>query len=162
MARAEISDPEVLRRLRKAILRFDADIRRALGGISSDTSRVKEWLGREQLLHWKAQLRKREEVALHARLAYIRAAHAHSTIMKSSGFDERKAHERAKRAVEEAEGKLAAIKRWTRLLDEKSRPLLVACTQLGNLLERNTPRTLQRIDTMLDSLEEYFRAGESG
>lgn len=155
MARAEIRDPEVLLAVRKELIDFDAECKRALADVDNSVHRVREWLGRDQLAYWKAERRKREEAVRRAKYELSRATRGPDTLMKKSGFDERKALHRATLALEEAERKIETVKRWTRLLDEQVRPLMVGCTQLRNWLLRDTPRALARLDRMVEALQDY-------
>lgn len=157
MARASIRDPEVLRRVREAYVTFDKDTHRAVASVTSSVSQVREWLGREQLAYWTRQLRLRQEALRAAKSDYNRAVRGPRTIMRNSGFDERKAMNKAKARMEEAEEKIKVVKRWTRMLDEKADPLMAAVSRLARLLEQSTPRALGRLDTMLDSLDAYHR-----
>ncbi len=161
MATANISGPEVLKRFRHRFVKFDDECRQALGAVNGDVARIVEWLRREQLAHWKRQLRKREEMVQSFRLEYLSATQEDKYHRKSSGVDERKRLEKAKRMKTEAEDKIQLVKKWSMVIESKSGTLLRPCSSLSTTLEIKTPRALARLDKMLDSLDNYLRPGAS-
>ncbi|MCZ7646765.1 MAG: hypothetical protein M5U26_16005 [Planctomycetota bacterium] len=163
MAHANITDPEVLKTFRHHYVKYDEECRQALSAVRSDVFRAAEWLKREQMAHWKRQLRRCEDMAQQARLDYNRAVHGEKYHGKSSGVDERKLLERAMRAKEEAEQKLANVKRWSVAIENEAGKLLGPCMVLESLMERMTPQALARLDQMIDSLDDYLRpSGHAG
>jgi hypothetical protein len=154
---ARISDPEVLRALRHGLIVFEGDVRRALLDVATTVSQVSEWLGRDRLAHWKKEERRCAENVRQAKAEYSSKVRGPRTIMRDSGFDELKRLQRAKRNQELAEEKIALVKRWSRQLEEQTRPLLGSCNLLARLLDTQIPRALARLDAMLDSLDAYQR-----
>ncbi len=110
---ARVTDVSAVREFRAALLEFIEDAKLALVTGDSHTGRVKQWLEHDRLPHWKKEIRRREELLTRAKGALIRAELAPNT-GKVSVVDERKAVERAKRDLEEAERKFAATKTWLR------------------------------------------------
>jgi hypothetical protein len=157
---ANISSPEVIRRFRARFVEFDSDCRRALEGSRGEIVRIEDWLRREQTAYWKGQLRKREEAVEKAKREYQSALHNDGGFQgKKSAVDEKKALDRALRLKAEAEAKLAAVKRWLLTIDKQVADVSGACLCLVSLLDATTPKALARLDTMLDSLDEYLRPG---
>ena len=157
MSTAHIHSPETIRKFRSQFVKFDGECRQALASVSGDVSSVGEWLRREQLAHWKRELRRREELVQQARLDYLRVTQGDKYLEKQTGVDERKILERAQRAKQEAEQKIEKVKRWIWTLDQKTGKLLQPCSTFSSLLERLTPQALGRLDRMLDRLDEYLR-----
>ena len=90
MAKANISAPDVIKDFRNRWIKFDDEAKQALASIQGDVQRVTEWLRREQLAHWKRELRRRHEKEQTARQEYVRAIQGDKYAGKSSGVDERK------------------------------------------------------------------------
>ncbi|MBI4564982.1 MAG: hypothetical protein HY716_09855 [Planctomycetes bacterium] len=155
---ARIESMEVLKDFRNQFVAFDKRCRNALIGLDSEIKRMAHWLRGEQLLHWKVQLRKCEEAVNRASSELMQARIRSSYAGKSSYVDERKALEKAKRRKEEAEAKIIAIKLWSNLLEQNLTKMEAPCNSLGILLDQLIPKGLARIDRMLDSLDQYFRA----
>lgn len=158
MAKANISNPEILRTFREKYVKFDDECKQALGSVTSDVSRIVEWLRREQLSHWKRQFRKREEMVQSLRLEYLRAIQGDKYQGKSSGVDERKRLEKAQRMKTEAEEKIQLVKKWSMQLEQKTGKLLQPVSTLSTVLLEMSPKILQRLDQMRDSLDDYMKA----
>ena len=161
-ASANISSPEVLRTFRHRFIEFTEQARIAVEEATRDARAVSEWLRREQLPHWRRQLRHREEEAERARREYIVARHGDKVQSKVSAVDERKAFERAQRLKTEVEEKIRTVRHWLMTLEHESLSLLQPCAKLSTLLATQSPKALMRLDQMLDSLDDYLRKSSSG
>lgn len=160
---ADLESMDVLKDFRARFVEFDSLCRNALMGLDGEVKTVQEWLGAQQIPTLERQARKCEEAVNKAQSdlmeAKWRESHAGA---KSSGYDERKALDRAKRRKEETEAKLDAAKRWRVVLQQSIGKLSTPCNVLANLLEHMTPLALARLDRMLDSLEDYFQGPSGG
>ncbi|MHC4915355.1 MAG: hypothetical protein ACYTGB_07665 [Planctomycetota bacterium] len=155
---ANVDSPEVIRRFRAKLVDFDETCREALDGIRVDVNRVLQWLRREQVGEWKRQLRKREELVEGARRRYFKALQDAAEAGKRGAVDEKKELERAERLKAEAEEKIRSVKRWAMVIEDRSAKMLRPCAALSGLLNSLTPKALERLDTMLDSLDDYMRS----
>ncbi len=159
---ADIRSPESLKRFRHRYLEFDKAARRAVELIQGDLRSVEEWLQREQLPHWKLQLRRRHDHMKDMWREYIMARHGDPRMGKPSYVDERKAYEKAKRMKEEAERKIQIVEKWTMTLDMQIEKLMPPTRRFQTLLDELTPRAVARLDHMMDRLEEYLRPSSAG
>jgi hypothetical protein len=155
---ANIDSPEVIKELRKHYSTFDQVARNALMGCASDVRSTLEWLKTEQRSHWGFQLRKCEEALNVAQSEYSQAKWASGRgDLRTSGAEELRALQRAKRRKEEVEQKIQVLNRWAALLDQQVHKLMGPVNALSILLDKNTPVTLARLDKMLENLQEYLR-----
>lgn len=153
---ANIRSPEVLKRFRHRFVEFDEQAHLALDTISGDVSSVLEWLRKEQLTHWRGQLRRRHEEMQKAWRDYVNARHGDRRMGKPSSVDERKAYERARRRKEEAEQKIEIISRRAEALEREATRLLPPCLRFDAMLVSLAPKAIARLDHMLDNLDVYF------
>ncbi len=154
---ANINSPDIIREFRGHFVSFDNVCRNALMGVEADVRGTVDWLRGEQHLYWKTMVRKCEE-AMQSALGELRRAQQKTTRdIKKGTVDEQRAYEKAKRRKEEAEAKIASVKRWTMLLEQKAEKLLTPCRMLGAQLDTATPKAVARLDKMLINLEEYLR-----
>ena len=159
---AHISSPEIIKRFRARFVEFDTDCRRALEGSRGDVARIEHWLRQEQASYWKRQLRQREEMVEKAKRDYLSARYNDGGFQgRKSAVDEKKILDRALRLREEAEAKIQAVKRWVMTIDKQVADFSGACLSLASLLDATTPRTLARLDEMLDGLDTYMRPGSA-
>ena len=154
---ANIESPEVIKEFRNHFAIFDQTCRNALMGCSSEVGGTREWLRSEQRLSLKLQLRKADEALLVARREYEQARWNARQGDRSSGVEEMRALEKAKRRKEEVERKIEAVNKWSAYLDQTIPKMMAPCNTLTILLDQRTPQALARLDHMLDHLEEYLR-----
>lgn len=160
---ADIESQDILKEFRQRFLEFDNLCKNALMGLDGEVKTVQEWLGAQQIPSLERLSRKCEEAVNKAQsdLSEVKWREMHAGA-KSSGIDERKALERAKRRKEETEAKLDAARRWRVALQQSIGKLSTPCNLLSNLLEHMTPLAIARLDKMLDSLEDYFQSPSGG
>lgn len=155
---ARIESPEIIRALRVRFVKFDEGCRDSLSSCDAHIRATGAWLAHDQRLFLKLQLRKCDEAMAVAQREYAQARWGGpQSLSRSSGVEEKRALDRAKRRKEEVEAKMAALEKWVVRLDDQVDKLKRPCVALSNLLDHTTPRALARIDRMLDSLEEYLR-----
>jgi hypothetical protein len=159
---ANIESPEVIKELRNRFVTFDQTCRNALMGCSADVHGTREWLRTEQRLSLKVQLRKCEEALVTAKREYEQARWAADKGGRSSGVEEMRALEKARQRKEEVERKVAAVSKWSAVLDQTVTKMMGPCNALTILLDQRTPQAMARLDQMLDRLEEYFRPSPGG
>src|SRR5262245_19010400 len=108
---------DALRLFRVALIKFKETAGTALCDAESDMQDMLKWLETEQLTHWQTQIRKRHDVLEKAR-EQLRSKRlfrdAAGRIPYAS--EEEKAVRLAQVRIEEAEQKLAAVKKYTRVL----------------------------------------------
>ena len=154
---ARIDSPDVLKELRVKFVKFAQACHQALGSCDSDVKSTASWLATDQRMFLKLQLRKADEALTVAQRDYSQAKWGASDLNRSSGTEEKRQLEKAKRRKEDVERRVAAVERWSVRLDEEVGRLRKPCISLANLLDHTTPRALASIDRMLDSLEDYLR-----
>jgi hypothetical protein len=152
MSTARVADIDVLKMFRVQLIKFSEAAGVALGDAESEIRRTINWLENEQLQKWTSEHRKRLGLLAQAkeklRMKKIFTGPAGS---KQSSVDEEKAVQKATRAVEEAERKVAATKQWGRKLHKEllmykgqtqrfatstTVDIPLAATVLGNMVAR--------------------------
>ena len=160
---ADIESMDVLKDFRIRYLEFDNHCRNALLGLDGEVKSTMDWLGGQQIPALERLARKCEEAVNKAQSDLVEAKWREANAgAKSSGYDERKALDRAKRRKEETEAKLDAARRWRIMMTQSIGKMSTPCNILSNLLSHMTPLAIARLDQMLDSLEDYFRTPSGG
>lgn len=162
MSGVRLSDPEVIHDFRRhlaGLLRLCAV---ALEGGPGELQRGREWLRGDRLLHWKAQLRHREEEHATARrlwleaVADVRRSQSNRGGGKQSGIDEQKNLERARRRMDETAQRLAAVKSWMLRLEQEAEPLLRQLRDHDLALRELGLHALTQLDHLADRVEAYL------
>lgn len=162
MSGANLADPEVVRRFRRQLATFVQTCSAALGGSAGDFTRVQDWLQSEQQGHWKKQIAKREELYQAARRTWldaeaeVRASHNSRGLDKQSSMEERLLMERARRSSDEAEAKLAVVRRWLIRLGQECAPLIHQCRDHDLAVHDQGAQALSRLDQLAEQIESYL------
>jgi len=153
--RADVRSIEALRAFKAALKDFDEAARQSLSEAQSDVMRAAGWLQNDRAIYWKQQLRYRQNRLADARSELMRAEIATAT--RTSGVVERKNVEKWKHAVEEAEHKLEAIKRWLRQLEREATLFKGKCQALARTVEGDFPKAYATLDRLYEALEKYLK-----
>ena len=154
---ANIDSTDVLKEFRNRYIAFDKCARQAIYGVRGDITRVVEWLQHDMMIFWKQELRKREEALLRAKSAYNAARFGGPHERKPSYVEEEKALRKAEMRKAEAENKLQAVRKWSRILAQETEKMIGPVNLLAAMLDDVTPKAVARLDAMIQSLEQYFR-----
>lgn len=161
MSRADLADAQVIRDFRLKLAAFVKATGASLGGSDGDLRRVQDWMQGEQLPLWKRQLREREDIYQHARRAWLEAENDVRGGMNSRGpqkpssTDERLVMQKALRRREEAEEKLASIKRWMIRIEQDCSPLLHQCRDHDLALREMGERALTKLAQLAIAIDTY-------
>ncbi|NLX12996.1 MAG: hypothetical protein GXY44_04975 [Phycisphaerales bacterium] len=157
---ARVDSVERLQTFRVQLCRSAESIETALSEAEQDIHRTRNWLHQDQQTYWKSELRKRTELYHRAKLALKRRQNEKTPLGGHYSYvDEKKAVDAAKRRLEEAEQKIANVRRWLRQLDKEADEYKAVVQRLGRYMEADVPRSLARLDQMIAALEAYFTVG---
>lgn len=152
---ARVTSIEALRRFSGALVRFEEEAGMALAQADTEALRTIDWLKGDRLAYWKAEKTRREEALKTARSQLSRAQTMTSELSPKSFVDQKKAVERAKRAVEEAEQKQAATRRWIRELSKEYMMYKGRVQPLATDLSARIPAARHTLEQMATRLDEY-------
>lgn len=151
---ARITNIAALADAKVALARFAHECESALGEMDTAAMRLLMELRQERPAYWSNQVRYRSELLARARSDLLRKQ-VSSVQDNPSVVDERKALERAKQRLEEAQEKVKACKRWTALLDREYTLFKGASSGLMDVLQRDMPRGQARLDQLVRAIESY-------
>ncbi len=161
MTRADVTDVQVLRDLRRRTAKFMQAMAVALTSSDSDVQRVHDWLHSDRLPYWRRQCREREEAYQLARRQWLDAedqqrpgASRHAP-NKTSSIEERVLMQRAQRRRDEAETQLAMVRTWLERIDHTCAPLRHQCRSYALTLHDMGGRALTQLDHLADQVDAY-------
>ncbi len=151
---ANVSSISALRDARAAI---DLFIREAVGALAeadSELARTWGWLEREAVPRWQREIRQRQLEVERARseLARMQLIAAPNT---PTALAERKAFDRAKQALEEAQQKAQATRRMLIVWEREAALYKGQVSALGDSLMHDLPAAQARIERAAQVLDEY-------
>ena len=155
---ANLTSIEAIANLKAALVEFSASASDALVQLGIEARRPEAWIEQDRAHYWPRQVQRASDAVSEARLALQRCE---LTIDGSerSCYDERKALEKAKRRLNEAEAKVAAVRRWRVEIRKEIEAFEVQAAKLQQYLESDFSRGLAALDRMADALARYVQTG---
>ena len=139
-----------------ALTNFAEDARNALGSAEMDLRRTRDWLTRDQLTYWQAQVKRCQEQVSMARADLFRRKISQQGSDAVSDADQKEALRAAIRRQQEAEEKVARIKRWIPVLDHAISEYHSTSQPLGDRLSGSLVNSLTLLERTIGSLEAYI------
>jgi cob(I)alamin adenosyltransferase len=149
---AKVISAEALEAFRATLIVYLSQMQPGLEEAGGEVARTKQWLEVEQRQFWENQLRLRRRKLEEAQTELFSAKL--SRFSQSSTL-QTMAVQRARLAVEEAERKLAAIKKWARELDTRAGPMLKQVEQLQGYLAAEMGNAVFFLIQIIQTLAAY-------
>jgi transposase len=154
---ARVTSIDAVKEFRETLVIFCENVRAGLCANEMESRHVLDWLMSQQPGYWTRQLRERQKELAQAQADMHRMKMMRAQGMKVDDIEQKKALERAKARVEEAEEKLELVRRWSRLLQQAMNEYLMRARRLADLVEGNPPPNVVFIDRVIASLEAYLK-----
>lgn len=152
--RAIVSSVEAIEAFRANLLVYLSKARPALEEVSADVMRARSWLENDQQTYWEAEIRKRTKALEQAQQELFSARL--SNLSKETAAQQF-AYHRARRALDEAEGKLRVLKRWKRDFDGQVQPLVKQMEKLHGVLSQDMVQAAAYLAQVVTTLDAYAR-----
>ena len=149
---AQITSIEALEAFRAQLIQFLSEIGPVVDEAGGEVVRMRFWLQNEQRDFWQGQLRRRQRKLEEAQAELF---NARLSVFQDSTILPHMVVQKAQRAVQEAEQKLAAIKKWERELDNLAEPQLKQLDQLRGFLATDMNKAVAFLDQVMRALEAY-------
>lgn len=149
---AKVTSIDVLESFRVALIVFLTESRRSLDEVTDAVRRTRMWLEQEQRAHWEGQLRRRQRVLQEAQAELFGAK---LSPLRDETAKQQEAVRRARRAVAEAEEKLANVKKWNRDYDSMVEPMTKRLEGLRFFLDHDMIKALTFLVQAQKTLEGY-------
>ncbi|MBZ0172413.1 MAG: hypothetical protein K8E66_08545 [Phycisphaerales bacterium] len=146
-------------RFRPALVKFIDECRTALISAEADTGRTISRIRADRSPFWKKQIRVRQDELNRAKTELIMKQAMRNPDEARSMVEERKAIDKARRRIAEAEEKMRACKDWTRKLEREQTKFQAQISVLRRALDTDMPRALAELDRISKALEEYVKLG---
>jgi hypothetical protein len=154
---ANVLSTQTLKDFKVTLVNFGEDARNALSGVDMELRRTRDWLERDQLGYWQAQVKRRQEEVMQAR------ADLHKRKISQQGSDAVSDTEQ-KEALREATKKLRIAEEKVELIKKKLIPFLrheideyhSHSQPLGDHLSGGFERAIAALEKMSIALESYL------
>jgi hypothetical protein len=149
---AQITSIESLETFRSDLVVFLSQMQPVMDEAGGEVTRMKYWLQNEQREFWENQARRRRRQLEEAQAELLNARLSRLQVSSSA---QQLAVQRAKRAMQETEEKLALLKKWDRELENLTDPLLKPVGQLQGFLATDMNKAVAYLAQSIQALEAY-------
>lgn len=156
MSQANVRSVDAIKDFKIALINFQEDARNALGGVEMEIRHVRNWLERDQLAYWKAQVKRCNELVAEARTELHRRKLSQGNSDAVSDADQKEALRLAQRKLREAEEKVERIKKWVPVLEHAISEYHSQAQPLGDSLAGRLVGSLALLDRMITAVEQYL------
>ena len=111
------------------------------------------WLQHDRVVHWENEIRKRSRALDQAEQDFMSARLVRNN--ETALMVRRQAVEKAKRALDEADGKLRRVKGWAQNFDSAADPVLKRMESMKQFLDVDMPRAIAYIVGLQRTLAAY-------
>lgn len=153
--RANVLSIPALRELRVAIIKFQQEAQGGLESAQMDLHKLVAWIEQDRPAYWQGQTRRAFD-----QVAATRAALASCQMRTVGGhrpacIEEKQAHAKAKRRLEECHEKLKRVQQWAVKLQREVDEFRARIATARRLIENGLPVTLATLDRQIEALEAY-------
>jgi hypothetical protein len=161
-SQAQVGSVEVFRDFRAVYSKFGDSARNALVAAELEIRRMLDWLEKDQVAYWKAEIRRREEKVNEAQTALHRKRITAAFGNIAADSEEILMLRRAQAKLAQAEEKLKLVKQWYITVEQEVQEYRGPVQQLSNLLDSGVPLALTSLDRMTDVIESYLAIATPG
>ncbi|MDD8044530.1 MAG: hypothetical protein PHF14_11535 [Verrucomicrobiota bacterium] len=158
MQRSDVGSVEALAQLRNSLILFRERAKVLLDEANMEVGKTRGWVEDDRRQHWTAELRARNRKLELARQEWFNARMGE---VATAPFYQAKVN-RAQAAVDEAEAKLRAVKRWSRQFDTFAAPHLKKPAQARAAIETDIPRAVGFLAELIEILGGYVAGAGEG
>ncbi|MBC8096990.1 MAG: hypothetical protein H7Y43_14380 [Akkermansiaceae bacterium] len=149
---AKVTSVEAIEAFRAKLIVYLTKARAAVEEGSSEVYRTRQWLQGEQRRHWEDQARLRRKKLEQAQ---DELSTSKMSQIQTASSSQQMAVRKAREAFQEAEVKLAMLKKWDRELENRAEPLLRQTNSLQHTLNNDMPKAIAHLAQVVKTLDAY-------
>jgi hypothetical protein len=153
---ANVLSVQTLKDFKVTMINFAEEARNSLSGVDMELRRTRDWLERDQLGYWQAQVKRRNEEVMQARSDLHRRKITQQGSEAVSDADQKEALREAQRRLRVAEEKVVLVKRLIPQLHHAIAEYHAHSQPLGDHLSGGFERSVTNLERMIVSLESYL------
>ena len=151
-SQARVGSIDAIEAFRATLIRFAERARRSLDDVTSEVKRTRSWLESEQPQKWEGEYRRRARLLEQAEQELFSAR---LSALRQDKSVQQLAVKKARRALTEAEEKLALLKRWRQAYDSRVEALAKQLEGLQDTLSRQVPHGIVSLGNSIRHLQDY-------
>lgn len=157
--RAQVTSVDAIESFRSTLVIYLSKARPALEEMANEVLRSKQWLQNDQRRLWEGEMKARGKKLERAKAELFSVSM--SKLQEVSAAQQLAVH-RAEQAYDEAQKKLAVLKKWDRELDNRAEPLVKQVDQFLSFVSTELPRAIAYLTQAIKTLEAYAEVRMGG
>lgn len=154
---ARVTSIDAVKDFKEALCIFSEQARDAICAVQMDSRRVVDWLLYEAPTYWERQKREGEKDLAEAKSDLFRIQLQRSSGAKVDDIEQKKALEKAKNRIENAEEKLKKVKHWGRVAQQAVNEYESRARRLADLVEGDPPGSVVFMEKVIAALDAYLK-----
>jgi chromosome segregation ATPase len=150
----KLTSLDALEAFRADLIVFMATARDRVDEVREEVRRTRMWLESDRWVYWEGEIRRRQRALS---LAEQELFSARLSNLRDDTTAQEQAVRKARRAVEEAEEKLRAVKQWVRRYDSTVEPLSKRLEALRCVVDQDLPKAVAFLVQAQTTLEAYVQ-----
>jgi len=156
MSQANVRSVDAIRDFKVSLVNFAEDARVALAAMEMEIRQVRNWLERDQMTYWKAQVKRSHEEIAEARAELHRRQITQMNSDAVSDTDQKEALKKAQRRLRMAEEMVERVKKWVPVLEHALAEYHSQAQPLGDRLSGSLVNSFTLLDRMVAALDQYL------
>jgi hypothetical protein len=156
MSQANVRSVDAIRDFKVTLVNFAEDARVALSAMEMEIRQVRNWLERDQMTYWKAQVKRSNEEIAEARAELHRRQITQMNSDAVSDADQKEALRKAQRRLRMSEEMVERVKKWVPVLEHALAEYHSQAQPLGDRLSGGLINSLAVLDRMVAALDQYL------
>jgi hypothetical protein len=153
---ANVLSVQTLKDFKVVMVNFAEEARNSLSGVDMELRRMRDWLERDQLGYWQAQVKRRQEAVMEARADLHRRKISQQGSDAVSDSDQKEALRDAQRRLAKAEEKVQIVKKLIPFLHHAIDEYHSHSQPLGDHLTGGFEKSVFALEKMIGSLDAYL------
>lgn len=153
---ANVRSVDAIKNFKVALINYAEEAKNALSSSDMEIRQVRNWLERDQLSYWQAQVKRCNERLAMARTELNRRRLSQANSESISDTEQKEAVRDGQRRLREAEEKVEKIKRWIPVLDLAIAEYHSQSQPLGDRLSGSFVASLNVLDRMIVAIDSYL------
>jgi hypothetical protein len=156
-SQASVRSIDALKEFRVALALYGEDTLAALGAVDAEVRRTVRWLEQERPVYWQEQIKRRREAVSMAKAEVFRRQLQKRPDYTPPMSEQKENLRRAEASLQDAEKRLAAVKKWQPALQHAVLEYHACVQRLKDLSAADVPSAVNLLSRLIDALEAYLR-----
>jgi hypothetical protein len=155
---AKVTSLEAIESFRAKLIVFRTKAGGVLDEVGDEVTRTRLWLENERPTYWKNEIRRRQRVLEQRQQEFFGA---HRGGLREGSQQQRAAVEKARRAIQDAEERLQAVRQWYRQFDQRVEPLGRNVEKFRHAVQHDVSNATVWLGEMIKTLAAYAELSSS-